>query len=55
MIGSQRRAHNRCTLSFLTDNIDRLLADSSGPCRSPASSACRSLESICVRDLGEVT
>jgi hypothetical protein len=45
---------NRCTLSLLTDNIDRLLADYERTLQLAREFGISLIETLCVRDLGEV-
>lgn len=45
---------NRCTLSFLTDNIDRVLADYERTFQLAREFGISLIETLCVRDLGEV-
>jgi tetratricopeptide (TPR) repeat protein len=45
---------NRCTLSFLTDNIERVLADYERTFHLAREFGISLIETLCVRDLGEV-
>ena len=54
MIGLSGALINRCTLSLLTDNIDRVLADYERALQITREFGMSLLESLCVRDLGEV-
>jgi tetratricopeptide (TPR) repeat protein len=54
MIGLCGALINRCTLSLLTDNIDRVQADYERTLHLAREYGMSLLESLCVRDLGEV-
>jgi tetratricopeptide (TPR) repeat protein len=54
MFGLSGALINRCTLSFLTDNIERVLADYERTFHMAREFGLPLMEILCVRDLGEV-